>query len=401
MGRDLIRTHKIQLQPTVAQELNLRQAAGVARHAYNWTLAWWQEEYKKYKNGERDKAPNGAEASRVLNSIKRDEFPFYLEVTKCAPNHATKHVQKAFTAFFKGTSKYPQFKSKKKSRVSFTVDCPPTLKLKSKRVLIGKCGWVKMCEELRFEGKILNSTVFKHAGKWYISIPVELSEPIVRVVTKKAVGVDVGVREYVTSEGQRSAVPRSTRKYEKQLKRAQQNLSRKHPGSKNREKAKLRVQKKHKKISDVREDWLHKLTTGLSQHEYVALEDLNVSGMVKNRRLAKSISDASFYTFRYMLEYKTDVKLVSRWFPSSKLCSVCGVVRTKLPLNVRTWMCECGTTHDRDLNAAINILNETQITDESAVTACGEFLTSAKESGTLDSEVSNLCEAGTTVKKEE
>ena len=114
----MIRTHKIQLQPTVAQELNLRQAAGVARHAYNWTLAWWQEEYKKYKRGERDKAPNGAEASRVLNSIKRDEFPFYLEVTKSAPNHATKHVQKAFTAFFKGTSKYPQFKSKKKSRVS-------------------------------------------------------------------------------------------------------------------------------------------------------------------------------------------------------------------------------------------------------------------------------------------
>lgn len=397
----MIRTHKIQLQPTAAQERNLRQAAGVARHAYNWTLAWWKDEYEKYKNGEREKVPNGAEASRVLNSIKRDEFPFYLEVTKCAPNHATKHVQKAFTSFFKGTSKYPQFKSKKKSRVAFTVDCPPALGLKGKYVRIGKCGWIKMCEELRFEGKILNSTVSLHAGKWYISIPVELSEPVVRTPSRNAVGVDVGVGEYVMSDGTRSVVPRSTRKYEKQLKRAQQNLSRKQKNSKNREKAKLKVQKKHKKISDVRRDWLHKLTIELSQHEYVAIEDLNVSGMVKNRRLSKSISDASFGTFRYMLEYKTDVKVVDRWFPSSKLCSVCGVVRTKLPLNVRTWTCECGTTHDRDLNAAINILSETLITDKSAVTACGEFLTSAESCVTLETqdEVSNLCEAGTTLER--
>ena len=363
----MIRTHKIRLEPNNVQDNYFLRASGTARHAYNWALDEWNREYKS------EGKVNFNELKKRLRLDKNTnpQLIWYNEITKSAYENSWRDLNMAFQKFFKGESKYPKLKSRSKSKLSFRVDAGLyRARVSGFNVFIPKLGWVKMSEELRFQGKILDSPVSYTAGHWYISIPVELDEPITRTPSKEPVGIDVGVREYVMSDGTRSEVPRSYRKAEKSLRRAQQNLSRKAKDSKNREKAKLVVQKKYEKVANIRKDWLHKLTTELSKHEYVAIEDLNVAGMVKNRRLAKSISDASFGTFRSMLEYKTDIVVIDRFFPSSKLCNVCGVVRTKLPLNIRTWVCECGTTHDRDLNASINILGEA----ESALTACGEFL---------------------------
>lgn len=396
----MYRTHRILLQPTKAQEVYFRKASGVSRHAYNWSLSWWQTEYNRYKKGERPSAPSGNEAIKTLNSIKKEQFPWYFEVSARCAASSVRHLDKSFRRFFSGQANAPKFKTKKSSKLSFTLGGAPRLKFKGKKVFIEKCGWVRMSQPLRFSGKAQAATVFFYAGKWYISIPVLLDEDTRRDITRAPVGVDVGVREYVFSDGARVPVPRSTRKHEKQLRRAQQSFDRKKKGSKNREKAKLRLQKKHKKVADTRYNWLHETTSLIANCEYVALEDLNVSGMVKNRRLAKSVSDASFGTFRRMLEYKTDVVLINRWFPSSKLCHSCGVVKTKLPLSVRTWTCECGVAHDRDLNAAINIIAEAKKqvnAGVSTVSACGEFSTSALI-GTDSLNVSSLYEAGTTMK---
>lgn len=222
------------------------------------------------------------------------------------------------------------------------------------------------------------ATISKQADRWFVSISVEMPENILQTSSKKAraVGVDLGITHLATlSTGEKIENPNALERILKRLKRLSKRVSRKKLGSKNRHKAKLRLSKLHMRIVNIRKDALHKLTTKLSREfDTVCLEDLNVAGMVKNKRLARRLSDSSFGEFKRQIEYKSEARggkviYVDRFYPSSKTCSNCGEIRKELALSTRRWTCShCIVEHDRDINAAINILNQAA---SSAVSACG------------------------------
>jgi putative transposase len=245
-------------------------------------------------------------------------------------------------------------------------------------VTLPRIGKVRMKELLRLEGRVISVTVSRVAHKWFASFNVEINhEPSNRENQTRVVGVDLGIKTLaVLSDGTSFENPKALRGNLKKLRRFSRSLSRKQKGSANRRKAKLKLAKLHYRISCIRKDALHKLTHYLTKNfTHIGIEDLNVSGMVKNRKLSRAISDVGFHEFRRQLEYKSDlygytVIVADRWFPSSKTCSSCGEVKPSLELSERVWRCAaCGAEHDRDLNAAINLKN---LAVTSTVTACGE-----------------------------
>jgi putative transposase len=383
------------------------RCCGVARFAYNWGLNRWQEMYEAHKdNPESCQQPNQYILRKELNAIKREEFPWMCEVTKYAPQQALINIGKAFDSFFKGRGRYPKFKRKGEHDSFYigsdllkvdkaSVWIPGLMRFMGKR---RKLGWVRMAEPLRYgNAKIVCSTVSRTADKWYIAITCEVPDTATKKsgANGKVVGVDVGVNEYVTSDGEFMPVPRALRKAQRKLRRAQQSLSRKRKGSKNMARQKAKVARIHARVANVRSDWMHKLTSELTnEYDVIAIEDLNAKGMTKNHHLAMSVTDAAFGEFRRQIEYKSEARgcmvyVADRWYPSSKTCSCCGSVKAKLSLSERTYVCdECGFTCHRDLNAAINLRD---LAVSSTVTACGEF--SASTHGPRHS-ASNLCEAG-------
>jgi len=375
------RTHKIALSPNNTQRTYLTRCAGTARFAYNWALARWQEHYEAHRENLTLPKPSQCSLRRELNAIKREEYPWMLEVTKCAPQEAIIDLGRAFQNFFSGRASYPTFK-KKGTHDSFRVSSG-FFKIEGSKLRLPHIGWIQMRERLRWpEAKIVSVTISRTANRWYASVVLEAegfgrkAQPF---ATTNTIGVDVGVREYVCSDASRHELPRAFRRKERALRRAQQSLARKKKGSANYNKQRLKVARIHAQITNVRADWLHKLTSGLAANNgVIVIENLNVKGMAKNHHLAKSLSDASFGEFRRQLEYKTEelshVLLVAdRFYPSSKLCSVCDAKTKQLTLDMRSWICPvCSTVHDRDLNAAINLR---RYAASSAVSACGEFLT--------------------------
>ncbi|WP_157555442.1 RNA-guided endonuclease InsQ/TnpB family protein [Nocardia crassostreae] len=357
----MLRSHKIRLEPDNVQASGLARAAGCARFAWNWGLAWWQSEYERYKAGEREKPPNQLEVRRVLNSLKREQFPWMLESTKCAPQEALINLGRAFDNFCSCRAKYPKFK-KKGFKDSFKLSSG-NFAVSGNRLRIPNVGWIMMSELPRFDGAIQTVTVSRRAGEWFAALTIDTTEPPKLPATGRTVGVDVGVREFVTQDGDLLQTPRALRKAERKLKRAQQALSRKQSGSANRAKARRRLANLHAKIADTRSDWIHKLTSKLVEtYDSIAIENLNVRGMARNRHLAKSVLEAGFYEFRRQLEYKTALAgrtlvVAERWFASSKMCSACGAkTKQRMTLDVREWACKsCGTRHHRDVNAATNL----------------------------------------------
>ena len=376
----MIKGHTIELTPSNKQATYFAKACGVARLAYNWALAEWQNQYqadKVYrdncqKNGiaiDRTKLNNPSQFKlrKQLNFIKKTKFPFMFDVTKCSPQEAIIQLGKAFDNFFKGRAKYPQFRKKGiNDKFSLTND---QFKIIGKNIKIPNLGWVKLTENLRFNGKIMNATIFKKGMKWFVSIGVEINEtpkPLPR--TDKAIGIDLGITDLaVLSNGTKVQAPKPLKSKLKQLRRLSKQLSRKQKGSKNREKAKTKLSRLHYKISCIRKDFIHKLTTKLvKMYDVICIENLNVKGMVKNRKLSRAISDLSFYEFKRQLIYKANqsrktIKEVDRFYPSSKTCSHCGFVMAKIDLTlaIRNWQCpSCDTQHDRDINASLNILNQ-------------------------------------------
>ena len=231
--------------------------------------------------------------------------------------------------------------------------------------MMSNLGWVRMRESLRFTGKILSATISRMANRWFVSITVDTEEaPKRRAENQGAVGVDLGVSVLATlSTGEKAVGPKAHKALLKRLKRLSRSLSRKQKGSRNRAKAKMRLATLHARIANIRNDALHKLTSDLTRRFHtVAIEDLRVRGMMKNHRLARSIADMSFFEFRRQREHKAEqrggvVVVADRWFPSSKTCSACGSVQEKMSLSVRHWIClDCGASHDRDVNAARNLL---------------------------------------------
>lgn len=362
-------SHKIELSPNNKQATYFAKASGVARFAYNWALKEWKTQF------EAGLKPTEISLRRQLNSIKKEQFPWMYEVTKNAPQMAIIYLGEAFKRFFRGEAKYPQFK-KKGIHDSFTIT-NDQFKINESKIRFPHIGWIKLRETLRFAGKIISATVSRCAQKWFVSLTVETNLPHTIRENQGVVGVDLGVKNLATlSTGEEITGPKPHKALLKRLKRTSRSLSRKQKGSKNRFKAKQQLAKLHARIANIRNDAVHKLTTYITKNfGTVVIEDLNVSGMLKNRKLSRSISDMSFYEVRRQLEYKLKFSnghliIANRFFASSKICSECGYKNEKLTLKERSWTClNCNYVHSRDLNASVNLRN---LAVSSTVTACGE-----------------------------
>lgn len=364
----MIIAHKIALKPNNKQRTYFAKACGVARLAYNWALDNWQKQYQLHKNNPALPKPTEMSLRRQLNAIKREQFPFMLEVTKCAPQQAIKDLGKAFKNFWAGRAKYPQFR-KKGQHDSFYIS-NDQFKIVGNKIKIPNLGWVRMTEELRFSGnpKLLSATISRGADKWFVSIAVEIQDAVVqpkKAENQSVIGVDLGILALATlSNGEIINGAKPHKALLQRLKRLNRSLSRKAKGSKNRDKAKCKLAKLHARIKNIRQNCLHQLTIRLAEnHHIICIEDLNVKGMMKNRYLARSVADMGFFEFKRQLTYKMAMRggilvITDRWFASSKTCSNCGFKLENLPLSTRKWQCpNCQTKHDRDVNAARNLRN--------------------------------------------
>jgi len=355
--------HRIALDPNNVQATYFARACGVARFAYNWALEQWGKQYEAWKQDNTLPKPSEAALRRQLNAIKRQQFPWMLEVTKCAPQMAIIQLGVAFKNFFAGRARYPTFRKKGvHDRFTLTND---QVSIDGCRMRIPNLGWVRMREPLRFAGKIMSVTISRVADRWFASVTVD-TECVPRRCAENqgTVGVDLGVSALATlSTGEIIPGPKAHAALLKRLRRLSRSLSRKRNGSRNRTEARMRLAQLHARIANIRQDALHKLTADLARRFHtICIEDLHVRGMLRNRHLARSIADMGFAEFRRQLQYKAamrggQVVLADRFYPSSKRCSACGHVVDEMSLPVRRWTCPaCGTTHDRDVNAARNIL---------------------------------------------
>lgn len=373
----MLTAHKIALRPNNKQKAYFLKAAGVARFAYNWALSEWTRQYTEWKADSTLEKPTQQGLRRQLNAIKREQFPWMLEVTKNAPQMAIIQLGEAFKNFFAGRARYPCFRKKGiHDRFSLTND---QFQLDGSRIRIPNLGWVRMREVLRFPGKIMSATVSRVADHWFVSICVDVPEQVLPPVAKNqgAVGVDLGVSSLATlSTGEVIPGPKAHSQLLHRLRRFSRVLSKKQKGSQNRKKMQIKLGRLHARIANIRKDALHKLTSDIERRfDTIGIEELHVSGMMKNQRLARSIADMGFHEFRRQIEYKTHrrggtVVVADRWFASSKICSCCGHKLEELPLSVREWVCPtCHVKHDRDRNAAVNLKN---MAVSSTVAACGE-----------------------------
>jgi putative transposase len=373
----VVRGYKTELDPTHKQYTLLCQCAGAARFAYNYGIARKQEARAK---GER--VPTAIDLQKELTARKQTDLSWLQPLSKWVVQNSLRDLDEAFKRFFKrcklkkqgqykGNVGYPRFKSKHKNRGSFRLDCP--IHVFADRIQLPKLGTIKLKEKEYIPTwgvKVLSATVSEQVGRWYVSVLVEEehAEPV--AATGPVIGVDLGIKALATlSNGQTIGNPKALRKNLKKLKRLSRQHSRKVKGSKNRQKATRRLAKLHAHIANIRKDVLHKATTQIvaktkPDHErpsVVVIEDLNVSGMLKNRKLSRAIADVGLYEFRRQLTYKAaqagvTLKVVNRWYPSSKTCSACGAMRDELALNERIFVCfECGYVADRDYNASINL----------------------------------------------
>ena len=366
--------HKIALDPNKSQRDYFARAAGTARFAYNWALAEWQAQYKA--GGK----PSDVSLRKQLNAVKREKFPWMFDTTKCAVQEAIIDLGTAFKAFFDKRGRYPKFKAKGKYRDSFcAANETGTFRAEGKRIKLPVIGWIRMREEVRFSGKLKRVTVSREADRWFASILVDTDD--IKPVPGLAgvVGVDLGINKLAAlSTGEPIVGPRAHKAALKRLRRANKKIDRRRRGSKNWLKAKRRLQRIHAGIKNRRQDATHKLTSRLTKtYARIGIEDLNVRGMAQSN-VARSVMDGGFFAFRRQLDYKAGmygsvVVVADRWYPSSKTCSCCGVVKETLALSQRIFSCDdCGFEVDRDVNAARNLERI------AASSACGEKRSGAK-----------------------
>jgi putative transposase len=366
----------------------MKKNIGAARFAYNWGLKKKQEAYEQ-----KIKTPSAIDLHRELNVLKKTDITWAYECSKCSFQEALRDLDSAFNRFFsnckkgiKGKKGFPKFKSKKNDKQSFRLT--GSITVKDNQIGLPRIGKVKLKETdyIPKDSKISQATVSRKAGKWFISVLTEVEHNQLPQNTK-VVGVDLGIKTLATcSDGTVFDNPKALKNNLDRLKFQQRKLSKKNKGSKNYEKQKLKIQRLHYKISNIRNDSVHKATSKIiNDNQVIVLEDLKVSNMMKNHKLAQAISDVSFYEFRRQIEYKAkwnnrQVIIVNKFFPSSKLCSSCGNKKEDLKLSDRTYKCDCGLVMDRDLNAAKN-LEQFYTGSFSGINACGDekFMLKSKD----------------------
>jgi len=368
----ILRAYKTELDPNNHQRTSLLRCAGAARFAYNWGL---RRKIDTYEAGE--KSPTAIDLHRELNKLKKvpkeqGGFPWMYESSKAAPQEALRNLDKAFDAFFrrcktgKGKPGFPRFKSRKRGIGSFSLT--GSIRVFDNAIQLPRLGKLRLkeCGYLPESGvKILKATVSEKAGRWFVSLQVEQEIPDPITKDGEILGVDVGVKSLaVLSDGTVFGNPKATYTAERRLRMLQKRVSRRQKGGQNRRKAARAVARQHYRVSCIRKDALHKATSAIANRaSIVGIESLNVAGMVKNRCLARAVSDAAIGEFHRQLRYKMAwsggvVVEADRWFPSSKMCSTCGYILEALPLSVREWVCpKCGAVHDRDQNAGKNLEN--------------------------------------------
>lgn len=356
--------YKCRAYPTPEQAMLLSRTFGCVRVVWNQALAARHALYAT-----EGKSTSYKQTDAALTELKKThEFAWLAEVSSVPLQQALRHQHNAYQAFFAKRARYPRFKSRNgKQSASYTRS--------AFRMRNGALWLAKTMEPLRFVwswpdidvASLDPSTVTVTRdpdGRWFVTFAVDVDMPAQPADTGECVGVDLGLKDFaVLSTGERIAHPRHMDQHERRLKRYQRILARKQRGSANRKKAKAKVARCHSRVADARRDFLHKTSTDLVQRfDLVAVEDLAVANMVRNRSLAKSISRTGWAEFRSMLAYKAQIAgrtiaVVDRWYPSSKTCSTCGHLLAALSLGTRHWTCPgCGTLHDRDINAAKNIL---------------------------------------------
>jgi putative transposase len=356
------KAHSYRFYPTPEQENLLRRTLGCVRLVYNKAL------YERTQGWyERQEKIGYCQTSSLLTAWKKEDDLSFLNEVSCVPlQQGLRHLQSAFANFFEGRAKYPNFKKKHHGgSAEFTKSA---FKYRDGQVYLAKCKEplnIRWSRQLPKECDPSSVTVRLHpSGRWHISIRFDdlTIQPL--PANDNAIGLDLGINSLMaTSDGAKVTNPKQFKKHYRRLRLAQKQLARKQKGSKNREKARRKVAKIHLKISDSRKDFLHKLTTQLvRENQTIAVETLMVKNMVKNPKLALSISDSGWGELTRQLDYKCrwygrNLVKIDRWFPSSKRCSSCGHIVEKMPLNIRDWQCpKCGTHHDRDMNASKNIL---------------------------------------------
>ncbi|MBD0363175.1 MAG: IS200/IS605 family element transposase accessory protein TnpB [Coleofasciculus sp. C3-bin4] len=382
---------KTELKLNNIQRTMLFKHAGTARHAWNWGLGLTRAilDNNKVNRSDKIKFPSAIDLHKWLVALVKPRHLWYYEVSKCAPQYALRQLREAWDRCFKKVSGVPRFK-KKGRKDSFTLD--GSIKVEHFKIKVPVIGWLKTYERLPLLINPKSVTIYRHADRWFISFKIEV-EPTQTSKSVECVGVDLGVNSLATlSTGEEFKGAKSYKKYEKKLARLQYLLRHKVVGSNNYKKAQLKIARANRRIANIRKDTLHKLTTYISKnHAVIGLEDLNVSGMMANRKLAKAIGDMGFYEFRRQLEYKCQLygsRLVfaNRFYPSSKTCSNCGHVKESVPLKERTFRCpECGFECDRDLNASINLEKAASL----VVSACG--LVGADTARMKQEENGNVC----------
>lgn len=384
------KTYRFALMPTKEQEILLGKHFGCVRFVFNHFLNERKQQYEESR-----KSDNYYAQAKALTELKKQEERIWLkEVNSQTLQYALRCLDTAYLNFFRGNAKFPRFKSKKHKN-SFTV--PQFVTVENNFLHIPKFNdGIKVNVHRQIEGEIKHCTISKTpTGKYFVSILCEVEHKLKEKANKEC-GIDLGLKEFaITSDGIKFKNNRYTKHYERRLAKAQKHLSHKKKGSKRYDNQRLKVALLHEKVANTRLDNLHKISSRIiSKYDTIALEDLNIKGMVKNHKLAKHISDASWGTFVRLLEYKANwndkqILKVSRFYPSSKSCS-CGWINQNLKLSDRNWTCEkCGITHDRDVLAANNILKEAKRiigTELSDNTLRGKNKTSEKKHKPLKSE---------------
>ena len=374
----MLKSFKTEINPTDKQKVMINKTIGTCRFVYNFYIAHNKEIYSLEK-----RFVSGYDFQKWLNNTYLKEHPEYSwikEVSSKSVKQSIMNADKAFKRFFKGQSGFPKFKKKNKSDVKmyFVKNNPNDCRCERHRIHIPTLGWVRLKEKgyipTTKQGYCIKSgTVSYQAGRYYVSVLVDVQEDKKRELNKFGLGIDLGIKDFaITSNGIIEKNINKTvklKKLEKRLKRKQRSLSRKYENlkkgastQKNIQKQKLKVQKLHQRISNIRTYYINKTVVKIvkTKPSYIAIEDLNVSGMMSNKHLSKAIASQKFYEFRIKLEAKCkelgiELRIVDRWYPSSKRCHKCGRIKNDLKLSNREYRCTCGYIANRDYNASLNL----------------------------------------------